>query len=201
MQGSDGRASSISDGKGEKHIEDEQLIDLILSGDKNRYRDLVEKYRGYVFQLVYSILRHPKDTEDTMQDVFIRLYVALPDYQRQGFKTWLTRIAVNKAIDRKRQLQRSKERLSDKEDDRLAEMPGGDDVERDYFLQRRRSLIMKGLNEIPPNYREVLHAYYIEEKTYKEIAVEHGLEVKSVESRLYRAKKWARERWREEDFE
>jgi DNA-directed RNA polymerase specialized sigma24 family protein len=58
-------------------------------------------------------LHHPKDAEDAAQEVFVKLYLSLPQYERQGFKTWLTRIAVNQGIDVKRRLQRKTEDLAE----------------------------------------------------------------------------------------
>lgn len=57
------------------------------------------------------------------------------------------------------------------------------------------------VNELPDNYRGVVTAFYIEEKTYEQIATETGLERKSVESKLYRARSWMKRHWRKEDFE
>lgn len=57
------------------------------------------------------------------------------------------------------------------------------------------------VDRLPDNYREVVNAYYMEDKSYEQIAAETGLERKSVESRLYRARSWIKRHWRKEDFE
>lgn len=57
------------------------------------------------------------------------------------------------------------------------------------------------VDRLPDNYREVVTAYYMEDKSYEQIAAETGLERKSVESRLYRARSWIKRHWRKEDFE
>ncbi|MEX2104399.1 MAG: sigma factor-like helix-turn-helix DNA-binding protein, partial [Bacilli bacterium] len=60
--------------------------------------------------------------------------------------------------------------------------------------------IRERLNELPQNHREVIYAFYIEEKSYQQIAEEQGLALKSIESKLYRAKLWIRNHWEEDEF-
>ena len=53
--------------------------------------------RDYVYGLAYALLRNPQDAEDVTQDVFLRVYRALPQYQpeRASMRTWLARFVVN----------------------------------------------------------------------------------------------------------
>jgi RNA polymerase sigma factor (sigma-70 family) len=53
---------------------------------------------------------------------------------------------------------------------------------------------------MPPNYRDVIYAYYITEKSYKQIADEQQVEVKTIEMKLYRARNWMKKHWKEDDF-
>jgi RNA polymerase sigma factor (sigma-70 family) len=56
------------------------------------------------------------------------------------------------------------------------------------------------VNSLPNNYREVIIAYYIEEKSYQQIALEQGVELKTVASKLHRAKLWMKKHWKEDDY-
>ncbi|MDP5275340.1 RNA polymerase sigma factor [Chengkuizengella axinellae] len=170
----------------------------MIAGDQEAFRELMEKYQTYIFQVVYSVLRHQKDAEDVTQEVFIRIYHALPQYKNQGFKTWMSRVAVNKAIDLKRKKQREKEDLTEIE--KVEHISHGNVTEMESIQRERVHLVKTRLNEMPENYRDVMFAYYIQDKTYREIAKDQGIEVKSVESKLYRAKKWIRKNWKEEEF-
>jgi RNA polymerase sigma-70 factor, ECF subfamily len=53
--------------------------------------------RDYVYGLAHALLRNPQDAEDVTQDVFLRVYRALPQYrpERASMRTWLTRLVVN----------------------------------------------------------------------------------------------------------
>jgi RNA polymerase sigma factor (sigma-70 family) len=188
-------------GKGETNIEDDALVQQIISGQDDCFRLLIERHRRYLYQVVYSIVNHDKDAEDVTQEAFVQIYFALPQYKFQGFKTWMTRIAVNRAIDYKRKARQRKENLYDDFPDHPPPNPAlVQQIEQSVMREERRSLVHKCLAEMPGNYHEVVIAYYIEEKTYQQIATEQGIELKTVESKLYRAKKWLRKHWKEEDF-
>ncbi len=89
----------IREKRGEKGLNDAVLIEKVKNGNDHAFRLLVEKYRNLIFHIVYGILRNEKDAEDAAQEVFIKIYTSLPQYEKQGFKTWISRIAVNHAID------------------------------------------------------------------------------------------------------
>ncbi|MEI7025749.1 RNA polymerase sigma factor [Paenibacillus sp. y28] len=187
-------------------MQDEQWIQQVLAGNDDAFRSLVETHREYLYQAIYGVLHHPKNSEDVLQEVWVRIYVSLPQFQGDGFKTWITRIAVNRAIDYRRKLQRSREELLEQMDEQRmsvaaeSEMGEASSAERCYFSSERKLRIQQKLFDLPQVYRQVVIAYYLEEKSYKEIAAELGVAVKTVESNLYRAKQWIRQHWKEEEF-
>jgi RNA polymerase sigma factor (sigma-70 family) len=69
------------------------------------------------------------------------------------------------------------------------------------MTEEKRRMLRDRVSGMPEHYREVVEAFYMEEKSYDQIAAQTGLERKSVESRLYRARSWMRRHWRKEDFE
>jgi len=73
--------------KGGREVLDDGLIEKIKSGNDHAFRLLVEKYRNHVFHTVYGVLRNEKDAEDAAQEVFMKIYTSLPQYEKQGFKT------------------------------------------------------------------------------------------------------------------
>lgn len=162
-------------------------------------------YYADVYRTAYAVLHHHQDAEDVTQEVFVQIYRALPEYRNQGLKTWITRITVNRAIDARRKQGRQKVNVaSDAEFLQLkAEGQWNDELstEQQVLRQERKAMIEEELQQLPEHYREVIQSFYMDEKSYEEIAVEQGLEKKSVESRLYRARLWLKRHWRKEDFE
>lgn len=178
---------------------DDVLIEKIKSGNDHAFRLIVEKYRNYIFHSVYGVLRNEKDAEDAAQEVFMKIYTSLPQYEKQGFKTWITRIAVNHAIDIKRKKVRRQEEMN-VEYEETSHAPPGESVEFLVLKRERQNLLRKQLDELPENYRGVVEGFYIKEQTYEELAQELDVKVKTVEVRLYRARQWMKKHWKEDDF-
>lgn len=180
-----------------------EIVKRIVAGEKEAFKEIIKEYELHVYRVIYSILKHPKNTEDMMQEVFVKIYVSLPRYDGRGFKTWITRIAVNQAIDFKRQEQRMKEKLTQSIDQESFEQKAtlsSQTIEDEILKRENRDYLRDYLNKVPKNYKDILVAYYIEEKSYQEIANEQNMRIKNVEVKLYRAKQWVRKRWKKEEF-
>ncbi|MDQ0273542.1 sigma-70 family RNA polymerase sigma factor [Cytobacillus purgationiresistens] len=185
--------------KGEREISDQVLIQKVLSGNDHAFRLLVEKYRNDLFRTIYAVLRDQKEAEDAAQEVFLKIYHSLPKYENQGLKTWMTRIAVNHAIDMKRKRDRRREDIMESVDyDSIA--PQNENIEAKILSRERRELVRQRLNEMPDNYRIVIYDFYIKEKSYQQMAEEQNVQVKTIETKLYRARQWMKKHWKEDDF-
>ncbi len=171
----------------------------MINGNDHAFRILIEKYHNDLFRTIYAVLRDQKEAEDAAQEVFIKIYTSLPKYENQGFKTWITRIAVNHAIDMKRKKDRMQE---DMLDSNSYDSIGSDkeSVETEVINKERRLLVRKKLHELPANYRNVIYDFYIEEKSYQQMAEEQNVQVKTIETKLYRARNWMKQHWKESDF-
>ena len=87
---------------------DEALVRSVLSGDRERFELLVERYQTRLVNYLYRMVRNLEEAHYLTQEVFIRVYQALDRYDSQyRFSTWLFRVAQNAAIDviRKRRIQ------------------------------------------------------------------------------------------------
>ncbi|MGY4758087.1 RNA polymerase sigma factor [Paenibacillus caseinilyticus] len=173
-----------------------------MDGDREAFRELVERYGTDLYKAVYSVLHSAGDAEDVTQEVLLKIYSSLPQYRHGGLKTWLTRIAVHKAIDYKRSKDRKREQLTEEWEaiGEAARSPGSP-VEEKVLRRDRRERVRENLERLPGAYRDVVVAFYLEDKSYQQIADEQQVAVKTVESKLYRAKQYMRKAWREEDLE
>jgi RNA polymerase sigma factor (sigma-70 family) len=187
-------------GKGGRDIQDEAVIKQILEGHVEEFRVIIDRYYGYLYRIVNGVLHHPKDAEDVTQEALVKIYESLHRYQFQGLKTWMTRIAVNSAIDYKRKCDRRREQIFDHEDGLQLAVSGEEPVDIGLLRKEQGAMIARYLSELPPNYRQVIVDYYIEGKSYQQIAIEQNIELKTVESKLYRARNWMKKHWKEDDF-
>jgi RNA polymerase sigma factor (sigma-70 family) len=113
----------------------------------------------------------------------------------------MTRIAVNKAIDYTRKAHRQREVATACMEELFIDLSYYTyHLDQPIIKQEQRDFVTKLLGSVPLSYRNIMKDYYMEEKSHRQIAEEYGIEVRSVESKLYRAKKWLREHWKEEDF-
>jgi RNA polymerase sigma factor (sigma-70 family) len=182
-----------------REISDELLIQKVLRQNDHAFRLLVEKYRNDVFQSIFAVLRNPKESEDATQEVFIKIYTSLPNYENQGFKTWITRIAVNHAIDVKRKQKRRSEDIVGDIEQNVPFTPI-DSVEHEVIVREKKQKVHDKLDKLPENYRDVIYGYYIAEKSYQQMAIEQNVQVKTIEMKLYRARNWMKRHWKEDDF-
>ena len=65
--------------------------------------------------------------------------------------------------------------------------------------KERKEILFKAINNMPEIYRDAIEKFYFQEKTYEVIAGEENVSVKTIASRLYRAKILLKEKWREEN--
>ena len=132
--------------------------------------------------------------------MFLQLYRSLPDYQLDHLKAWIGKITVNKAIDWKR---RQAKFILEDPDTALEKVMDDRSIGPDQqVIQHERATKIKDLcRTLPPRYSRIVIKYHFEEKSYQQIAREEGISLKTVESRLYRARKMMRERWKEGENE
>ncbi|MDP2235908.1 MAG: RNA polymerase sigma factor [Bacteroidales bacterium] len=77
-----------------------QLIKALQNGDENAFKALVKMYRPMVHRVVFRMVQNNDDTEDLVQDVFIQIWQSICNFRGEaGLKTWIYRMAVNKAIN------------------------------------------------------------------------------------------------------
>jgi RNA polymerase sigma-70 factor, ECF subfamily len=89
-----------------------EVIGRILAGDRDAYRDLVEKHYQFAFRIAFRITGDSADAEEVAQESFLRAYTKLSTFRQDAsFSTWVNRIAMNTAINlverRKREPSRS----------------------------------------------------------------------------------------------
>lgn len=176
---------------------DEELLQQVLAADQDAFRELVDRYKAYVFAIILNLLPASSDADDIAQEVFIQVYRSLPEYRHQNFKAWLGKITLNKTLDWKRSHRKYNQQeflnfdyLADDNESRAPDL---------FLIQmENRTRIQDICRQLPPVYDQVIKEYYFESKSYAEIAQRNGISIKTVESRLYRARAMIKKQWKEE---
>ena len=167
---------------------DDVLITLFQSGEEEVFRILVDRYTQRVRNLIYSIFNEASLVDDIAQEVFIRVYEALPKFRfESSFYTWLYRITVNKSRDELRKRRTRKffslhsmlDASSDELQSKIRVFPEDSSA---------KDLVNKGLQQLPEKFRIPIILKDIDGLSYEEMAEIMQCEVGTVKSRLSRAR-------------
>lgn len=173
---------------------DRELVQEAQRGSHAAFEELVRRYSERAFRAAYRVVRDPEVARDVVQEALIKAYRGLRNFElRSAFYTWLYRIVVNLALDRRRREKRAPtlewEDTVAKEIDPRALAPTSDDPELVSRRREIRRLVAEGVQELPDGQREVLLLREVEGLSYEEIAQTMGISKGTVMSRLHYARK------------
>lgn len=147
---------------------------------------ILDEYERLVFSICYRMTRDYFDAEDLTQETFLALYKALPSFDRQNPKAFVTRIATNKCLD---YLKKAERRAAATEEEELAGYPArGAEPEKILLERELNQVLYKACRSLKPPYQEVAIAYYCRHQTAAQIAEMSGRNVKTVQTQISRAK-------------
>jgi RNA polymerase sigma-70 factor (ECF subfamily) len=165
-------------------MQHDDILDLLAAGRYDEAFALVlESFREKVFRLACGILRDETQAEDAAQEIFVKIWKALPTYHGgASLSTWVYTITRNTCLtELKKRTRHPTISLAEPEMEAVA---GTVDPERG-----REGDIKTLLNELPENYRQVIVLFYLEQKSYEETALMLGIPLGTVKTLLFRAKK------------
>lgn len=174
---------------------EQQLVERLRAGEDAAYEALIQRFQGPVFQLVHRLIDDPNEAADVVQDVFLKIFRGVPGFRCQSsIKTWIYRIAVNEAHNRRRWFSRHRkaEVVLGGEDDRLDRIELFSDRGRtpyDWTLNGEvRTAIEEALEELNPVFRSAVVLRDLEELSYEEIADILDVSIGTVKSRILRGR-------------
>lgn len=177
-------------------MDEHSLIQGILKGDNNSFRELVSLYQDKVYHTVYSFVRNEEDALDLSQDVFIEIHQSIHKFRKESIlSTWIYRISVNKALNH---LKRSRsgsfissmQNIFHPANDENIKEPS-DYIEHPYEKMENKELaklLQVAIDSLPKNQRIAFVLHKFEGLQYKEIAGIMDVSLSSVESLVHRAR-------------
>jgi RNA polymerase sigma-70 factor (ECF subfamily) len=169
---------------------DDMLVARALEGDLGAFNQLVEAYQDLCHSLVVRLVPDPDQAADAVQEAFFSAYRNLRSYRGPSFRGWLTRIAVNAAMD----LQRARKRrpaspYPELEDDSWQPPTGPEaDPEAIATATERGRALATALAAIATDQRTAIVLYDVEGYDYAEIATMTGVSLGTVKSRIHRGR-------------
>lgn len=172
---------------------DEQIVDRVRNGETRLFDQLVRRYQDPVFGMAARFTRGRADAEDVAQEVFLKVFRGLAGFKGEAkFSTWLYRVTFNLCADWLRR-NRTPGRKAASLDEAAEVRDGRVDLEGSLLASEQRERVNRALDALDERYRSVIVLAYYQKLPYEEIAAILEVPVKTVETRLYRARKILRE--------
>jgi RNA polymerase sigma factor (sigma-70 family) len=172
---------------------DAELATAAAGGDERAYGVLVTRHKESLYRLLRRYVGDAEEAREAAQEAFIATWSVLDRYDpSRPFGAWLRTIAINKARDRGRRL--ALRRLvfgSATVDDARASTlrDPGVDSEAALIERERLSALDRAISQLPAKLKEPLLLTAFEGRSQKEAGEILGVSVKTVETRVYRARK------------
>lgn len=177
-----------------------ELVEQAQAGDRDAFRQLVERYQRKVYSICYGYVKNAEDALDVSQEVFVKVFRYLDRFNRESsFYTWLYRITCNLCIDH---IRKNKKVQSLEYDDRINRegtvegdeylMPStlGLNADKVYARKELREKMLEALETLTEKHRTILILREVEGLSYEEMAEVLDISKGTVMSRLFHARKY-----------
>lgn len=180
-----------------QNIEDSenQIIDKIIAGERNRFSDLIDKYAPMVFHVVRKFVKDDELVEELAQQIFVKTYERLETFDRRSkFSSWLYVISMNHCRDYVKNIRRKNKNFSEMESHEVQSLTGHS-ISPEYEIETKETniLLYEALRNITPDYAEAFLMKYNDGLSYKEISKQLDVSVNALKQRVHRARAELRE--------
>jgi len=171
---------------------DEEIIRRVCGGETRMFEELVRRHQDAVYGMALRFVRSAGDAEDVAQEVFLTAFRGLAGFKGDAkFSTWLYRVTFNRCADWLRKNKRPGRRQAPM--DEAGEVADGRvDLAGGLIESEDRDRVRRALDGLEEKYRSVVMLLYYQKLSYEQIASVLGVPLKTVETRLYRARKLLR---------
>ncbi len=178
--------------------EESAVIAELKAGSEQAYSWLIGEFHQPIYGLIYRIVNDPSDAADTTQDVFLKVFRGMKHFHGESsLKTWIYRIALHEAANRRRWWFRHKAQETPIDpiaagqyeysgENRLVD-PGESPFEK-FAHTEVRAAVAQALQQVPEPYRTALILRDLEDMSYEEIAEVLAISLGTVKSRITRGR-------------
>ncbi len=164
---------------GDPSISDEELVARFKAGNEASFDALVVRHRASAYRLAYRLMGRHEDADDLAQEAFLRAYRSLHRFRGESrFRTWLTRILVNLAINARH---RRREAVPFTETDAAAGRPA------EAVAMTLRGQVRRAIETLPRRQRQILMLKVYEEMKFSEIASVAGISIGTAKATFFQA--------------
>jgi RNA polymerase sigma-70 factor (ECF subfamily) len=180
------------------------VIAELKAGSEEAYAWLIGEFHQPIYSLVYRMVNDPSDAADTTQEVFLKVFRGMKHFQGESsLKTWMYRIALHEAANRRRWWFRHKAHETSIEpveagdcefsgEDRLVDR--GESPFEKFAHEEVRTAVAEALHKVPEPYQTAVILRDLEDMSYDEIAEVLQISLGTVKSRITRGRQALRMR-------
>lgn len=174
-----------------KPYDDKQLAADCMRKKPKAQEHLFKSYAPYVYTICRRYETPFYAADDSMQDVFIKVFdkINLYDKQKGSLKNWITRIAVNHALNKATRQKIQWTTLDTHHEDSV----NIDHEEENLYANISEETLLTYIAQLPEGYRLVFNMYVVDEIPHAEIAKRLGISISTSKSQLYKARKSLKE--------
>ncbi len=170
-------------------LTDEEVIRRVLQGETALYEIVMRRHNQRLYRTIRAILGND-DVEDIMQEVYLQAYRRLDQFRGESaFLTWLTRIAIRRAISHKRRLHSKNEQFETEHEMTTRADNRASGPEKQAFDVEVRKILESAIDAMPARYRTVLILRDVEGLSTAETAECLHITVESAKVALHRARR------------
>lgn len=170
---------------------DAQLLERIVAKEQEALSTLYDRFSKLLYGIILSVVRDSDDAEDILQEVFIQIWRSAHTYQPAlgTPKTWLVRMAHNRAIDllrskRYKQKKMESPQLDTDSEPRLPADYVSDSTWRSTVNNEQAVYVSSALAQLPGEQRSLIELAFMQGFTHQEIAQKTGIPLGTVKTRI-----------------
>jgi len=184
----DRRSTAVSDDPAQRR--DLILLERARDGDLDAFNDLVVCYQDFLFGLVVRMVPDRDQASDAVQEAFFSAYRNMGAFRGGSVRSWLSRIAINAAMDAQRlKKRRPADPYPELDDDTWQPpAPASDDPVTSSLETERHRVLNAALARITADQRSAIVLFDVEGYDYGEIATMTGVSLGTVKSRIHRGR-------------
>lgn len=181
--------------------EEEKIVRQLQSGDFSNYDKIVNSYKNRIFGMAYKFTNDYDETQDLAQEVFLKVYRQIKNFRGDSkLSTWIYRISVNTCLDWKKKKNRLKSinfssMVNEENKDQTIDIKDESMLPDEVILKGEdQKQVHKLIYELSDKYKTVLIMYHFNEMSYSDIATALNIPQRTVETRLYRARRMLKDK-------
>ncbi len=165
-----------------KHIEESQLIYLLIQKDHNALAYLYDHYAPALYGVIKRIVKTDSIAEEVLQDAFVKIWdkIHYYDAKKGKFFTWMLNISRNLAIDKSRSKEFTRKSKTDSIENNVSLITPETYVEQKIKDTGLRDL----LHHLSPEQQMIINLIYFEGYTHTEVSDEYDIPLGTVKTRL-----------------